>query len=176
MLKHTASAMVILAMIAIPAVAQDPSKPSIPATKPITSAATATEPSAAPVITEQKPTELRANSIIGMRVSGAQDEKVGKIYDLVLDQQGKITGVVLSVGGFLGVGDKRVALPLEKVRLTSGDKGAVIDMSRDELVKAPDFKTKEQVDAERHAELARQQVERERATQLPGPGRTLPTR
>ena len=167
--NHFASAMAILAMIAIPALAQD-------ASKPMTSASSTTATSTVPAITEQKPTELRANSIIGMRVSGAQDEKIGKIYDLVLDQQGKITGVVLSVGGVLGFGDKRVALPLEKVRLTGGEGGAVVDMSRDDLVKAPDFKTKEQIDAERHAELARQQVERERASQLPGAGRTAPAR
>lgn len=167
--KRFASMLAVLAMIAVPAFAQDSSKP-------MTSATSSIDTSTVPVITEQKPTELRANSIIGMRVSGAQDEKIGKVYDLVLDPQGKITGVVLSVGGVLGFGDKRIALPVEKVRLIGGERGAIVDMSRDELVKAPDFKTKEQIEAERHAELARQQAERERASQLPGAGRTTPSR
>ena len=40
---------------------------------------------------------------------------MGEIADLVMDQDQKLVGVVLSVGGFLGVGEKWVAVPVEQI-------------------------------------------------------------
>ena len=44
------------------------------------------------------------------------EKKVGKIEDLLLDRSGKIEAVIISVGGFLGVGDKEVAVPFEAIK------------------------------------------------------------
>ena len=54
----------------------------------------------------------KASDLIGMDVRNQQNEKLGDIKDLVVDlPSGKISYAVLSVGGFLGIGDKLIAVP-----------------------------------------------------------------
>src|ERR1017187_6880347 len=54
----------------------------------------------------------KASDIIGMTVKNLQDEKLGKVEDLALDvQSGRIVQVILSSGGFLGVGNTLMAVP-----------------------------------------------------------------
>ena len=60
---------------------------------------------------------LANDEVIGTDVLNDMDEKVGTIADLVMDQDQKLVGVVLSVGGFLGIGDKWVAVPVEQIEL-----------------------------------------------------------
>ena len=67
---------------------------------------------------------LANDEVIGTDVLNDMDEKVGTIADLVMDQDQKLVGVVLSVGGFLGIGDKWVAVPVEQIDFPSGDQPA----------------------------------------------------
>src|SRR5256885_13714801 len=58
------------------------------------------------------PTANRASEIIGMEVRNAQDQKLGKIEDIILDlASGHVSYAVLSMGGVLGIGDKLVVVP-----------------------------------------------------------------
>ena len=57
---------------------------------------------------------LAADEVIGKEVVNAADEEVGEIADLVMDPDQKLVGVVLSVGGFLGIGEKWVAVPVDR--------------------------------------------------------------
>ena len=86
-------------------------------------------------LTEQKEAQfLAADEVIGEQVVNAGDEEVGEIADLVMDQDQKLVGVVLSVGGFLGIGEKWVAIPVASIEfptdeqparlLVAGDQGA----------------------------------------------------
>jgi sporulation protein YlmC with PRC-barrel domain len=61
-----------------------------------------------PVMTQMG--EARASKVIGSSVYNDHDEKVGSIDDLLIDRDGKMN-VVLSVGGFLGMGTKYVEVP-----------------------------------------------------------------
>lgn len=67
------------------------------------------------------------------------EKKVGTIEDMILDRSGKVDAVVLSVGGFLGIGEKEVAVPFEAVKATEkGNKiWLTIDTTKDELKSAP---------------------------------------
>ncbi|MEH6647421.1 PRC-barrel domain-containing protein [Sulfitobacter sp.] len=47
--------------------------------------------------------------------------KVGEISDVLLDQNGQMIAVLAEIGGFLGIGDRDVILPLESVRFAQGD-------------------------------------------------------
>jgi sporulation protein YlmC with PRC-barrel domain len=58
----------------------------------------------------------RISKLIGVTVYNAQDEKVGEIVDLIMDPQARITTAIVSVGGYLGVGDRLVQIPLEVLR------------------------------------------------------------
>jgi sporulation protein YlmC with PRC-barrel domain len=47
-------------------------------------------------------------------VKNEQGERIGKIEDVIVSPDGKVTMAVLEVGGFLGIGDRRVAIPVEQ--------------------------------------------------------------
>ncbi len=66
-------------------------------------------------------TGYRASKVLGSSVVNEAGDTVGKIDEIIVGPDGKAPFVVLSVGGFLGVGDKLVALPYEQMR-TDGKK------------------------------------------------------
>ena len=61
----------------------------------------------------------RASKVVGLSVYNDKNESLGSINDLLTDKNGKITAVVIGVGGFLGVGEHLVAIPFEKVKFTT---------------------------------------------------------
>jgi sporulation protein YlmC with PRC-barrel domain len=80
----------------------------------------------------------KASTFIGMPVQNLQNDKLGSVKDLVFDpSSGKISYAVLSVGGFLGVGDKLIAVPITSVRPQPGQKSLVVDMTTDQIKNAP---------------------------------------
>jgi sporulation protein YlmC with PRC-barrel domain len=58
---------------------------------------------------------FRVASLIGAAIYNDQNQQIGTISDVLLDKQGKATKMVLSVGGFLGVGSRLVAVPFSQV-------------------------------------------------------------
>lgn len=58
---------------------------------------------------------VRSSKLIGVPVTGADITRIGEIEELLVDTTGKVAGVVIGVGGFLGIGEKRVAVPFDKV-------------------------------------------------------------
>jgi sporulation protein YlmC with PRC-barrel domain len=56
----------------------------------------------------------RASKLIGREVKNDQGQKLGKIEDLIVSPDGKVTMAVLEVGGFLEIGERRVAIPIEQ--------------------------------------------------------------
>jgi sporulation protein YlmC with PRC-barrel domain len=55
-------------------------------------------------------TDMRASFLIGSKITNMANETVGEINDLVLDKDGKIAAVIVGIGGFLGIGEREVAL------------------------------------------------------------------
>jgi sporulation protein YlmC with PRC-barrel domain len=80
----------------------------------------------------------RASKVIGAAVVNDANETVGKVDDVILDDD-RTSYVVLSVGGFLGVGNKLVALPYEAIRKTD-DKLIMPGATKDALKALPEFK------------------------------------
>jgi len=91
--------------------------------------------------------------VIGKEVVNDMGEPVGSIADLVMDQDQKLVGVVLSVGGFLGVGDKWVAVPVEQIDFPTPEEPARLraPVTEEQLTNAPDFMTREAIEAEQAA-------------------------
>jgi hypothetical protein len=54
--------------------------------------------------------------LIGVNVYNEANEKIGEIEELIVDKSGKVDNVVLGVGGFLGMGEHYVAVPMEKLK------------------------------------------------------------
>jgi len=84
-------------------------------------------------------TGYRASKVIGSTVVNEAGDSVGKVDEIIVGPDGKAPFVVLSVGGFLGVGDKLVALPYEQMR-TDGKKIVLPGATKDSLKSLPEFK------------------------------------
>jgi len=126
--------------------------PAEPAPAPAAEAAPANPPPSDAVISAQSDGELRADQVIGMTVYNAEGEKVGTVHDILLDKEGKATGVVLSVGGVLGVGAKSVGLTWKEIDVKPEQQQVQISYTKDQLEAAPDFKTTEQINSEMNAQ------------------------
>jgi sporulation protein YlmC with PRC-barrel domain len=60
--------------------------------------------------------EWRASKLVGMNVYNEANEKIGDINEVILDKSGKVTNVILGVGGFLGMGEHYVAVAFNKLK------------------------------------------------------------
>lgn len=83
---------------------------------------------------------LSAATLVGDEVCNMQDEKLGKIQDIMLDiSSGKIRYAVLSSGGFLGMGDRLFAIPWRALTVDTENKRFVLDVDVERLKNAPGF-------------------------------------
>lgn len=163
-----------LALFAAPVMAQDQTAPTMPQTTPpaasdtgttgtstmpsttpgtaevMPPAASTTDTAAAPstaaptFLQAQTDTQFLGSNLMGADVRSAADEDLGDVNDVVFDMNGKAVGVVVGVGGFLGIGEKNVAIPFERVTITRPDANdddirISLDTTKDELNGAPEF-------------------------------------
>ena len=83
---------------------------------------------------------LSATTLIGDPVVNRNGENLGKIEDLMIDpERSRVSYAVLSFGGFLGMGNKLFAVPLQAMRLSREDKRFVLDVDKERLKNAPGF-------------------------------------
>jgi hypothetical protein len=91
---------------------------------------------------------LSATTIIGDTVRNTAGEDLGKIEDLMIDLDfnrvgyvchGQAVDIVVSFGGFLGIGDKLFAVPLEALTLDAPNHEFILNVSRERLENAPGF-------------------------------------
>ncbi|MBY5353699.1 PRC-barrel domain containing protein [Rhizobium leguminosarum] len=135
-------------------------KPMTPdVTKPAGDAAQA--PAAAPTadtaqagyLTEQAPDQISANTYIGQSVYNAKNESIGSIDDLIMKKDGGIVAAIVGVGGFLGIGKKDVAVPMEKITVAQNTQDGSVKLTTSEtsesLKAAPEFKTLAMLAAEK---------------------------
>ena len=86
------------------------------------------------------PRVLSAGSIIGNKVVNREGEQLGIIRDLVIDlDDAQIAYAVLSFGGFMGLGDKLFAIPLEALAFNTRDNTVILDVDKEVLKNAPGF-------------------------------------
>jgi sporulation protein YlmC with PRC-barrel domain len=84
---------------------------------------------------------FNASQVVGLSVVNNADDKIGKISELLVDQNGKINGVIVDVGGFLGIGTHPVKLGWNQIRLINkdGTEQAVVNMNKDALKQMPEY-------------------------------------
>jgi len=123
-----------------PAPSPEPST-ATPAPAPDKSADAAT--SAGTFASTQSADEWRSSKLVGLTVYNSANEKVGDINDLVLGPDGKISNAVIGVGGFLGLGEKLVAVAFSDLQLNRDADGTMrvtINSTKEALESAPDYK------------------------------------
>ena len=107
--RHIAYCLVLTAFTAAPALAQ--TKPDAPA-------------GGMQFITAQSPDQWRGSKLIGVNVVGPGEEKIGAISEVLVDHSGNAQAVVIGVGGFLGIGQKDVAVPFNTLKWVSHEEAA----------------------------------------------------
>src|SRR3712207_3910466 len=100
--KHMAACLVATAFVAAPALAQTSTVP--PSNQPATSAqssqpqSTTASAQSGQFMTQMQPQQIRASKLVGVDIIGANNESIGDVNDLILDQQGMPQVVVIGVG------------------------------------------------------------------------------
>jgi hypothetical protein len=87
--------------------------------------------------------EMRASKLIGTKVTNAANESVGEINDVVLGKDGKVAAVILGVGGFLGMGERDVAISYSGLKFAkdSNNRDVItVNATKDQLKAAPAWK------------------------------------
>jgi hypothetical protein len=82
---------------------------------------------------------MPASDLIGTDVKNQEGETVADIVDLVKEQGSEEIYAVLSVGGFLGIGDKRVMVPLDELQVDQEGEVIMANASEDQLRDMPEF-------------------------------------
>ena len=116
-----------------------------PSTMPSSTGSTANAPvgsTGAVLIDRQKSGEALSSELVGAAVYSATGERVGDVNDLVIDTTGRVAGVVIGVGGFLGMGEKNVAVDYATVVKGRDDNGRprlTVHLTKDALKSAVPF-------------------------------------
>jgi hypothetical protein len=147
-----------------PAAAQTTQQKPTGPTGPSATTETPKAPVTGQIMTQDANTVL-AKDFIGQAVYSPDKAKIGTISDLILSKDAKtVEGFVIGVGGFLGIGEKSVALKMDRLQISQTPEGAMqltMDAKKEELANAPSFKSKRDADSEKQAaERARNQPAR----------------
>ena len=102
---------------------------------------------------------MLSTDLVGASVKVGDQDKAGTVADLVITKDGKVSAVVLGVGGFLGLGSRNVAVNLEDVTIMHDGRKTIVQVNatKAQLEKAPPFKSLADIRAEQDAQAARQQ-------------------
>lgn len=125
-----------LAALLTPALAEEP------ATAPAAQNETpAVEVGETVYIRSQPAGAVFASDLVGLDILGSDNKKIGDVNDILITGDGAVAAVVIGVGGFLGLGEKDVAVPLSSLKISAvdGHTQASIDATERDLLEAPLF-------------------------------------
>ena len=120
-MRKVFAAVALGALMAFPAFAQD------------------AQPTGAAMTTGQ----ISASDLLGETVMNEANESIGDVNDVILDRDGKVTSVIVGAGGFLGMGEKDVALSFDKLKFaTDKDNDLVVttNATKESLQALPTYK------------------------------------
>ena len=93
-------------------------------------------------LTAQDPGDWLAYRLVGTKVLNGAGEKIGDVNDVVVDVDGRVSAIVLGVGGYLGFNEKSVAVPFYQIQIgdvLGGSRIVVLNASKEELKAAPPY-------------------------------------
>lgn len=139
-MKKFIPAAAVIALMAMPAFAQE--APMTPAQRSAPSEATSPAAPAGTTIASSLADSISAKKLINESVKNAANEPIGDINDVLISSDGKVAAVIVGVGGFLGMGEKDVALPFDQLMFARNADGALAvstNMSKEALQSAPEY-------------------------------------
>ena len=118
-------------------------------------------------VTKQPANEWSARVFLGETVQNTAGETLGKIHDFVFDCSGRISTAVIAVGGFMGMGEKEVAVPFNALNVRTGSDNKrliVVSLSAEAIKQAPHFvaseKTKMDLIKDKASEIGNEAIEK----------------
>jgi hypothetical protein len=120
-----------------------------PVPKPEPPAAAAPSSGSAPILVPPRATDAEVRplddsivSVLGRKVQGANGEDLGRVVDVLADAAGRVRVAIIEFGGFLGVGNRRIAVDWSLLRFPAGgqDKSLTLSVSGKKLQSAPEYK------------------------------------
>jgi len=116
-------------------------------TQPPASTPPARSPGGETQMKSQAPTEevkgaWNARDFMRSRVYNMNGERIGDVNDILIDDSGRVTAIVLGVGGFLGIGEKEVSTTPDQVKRmvhSDGQTYFTVNATKDQLMAAPDY-------------------------------------
>jgi sporulation protein YlmC with PRC-barrel domain len=121
-----------------------PGETSTPPAAPSESAASeSSSASSITYATQQSSDQHRSSKVVGQPVYNAAGERIGDVNELILGANGQVESAVIGVGGFLGLGEKQVAVMYKDLKFTSDANGSMritLNSTKEALETAPDFK------------------------------------
>ena len=151
-MMRIAAAAAIAALMSTAAMAQTMNPPPARQAPPMAQPAPSTQPApnqnaaksmpSAKVMTSLPADSKTVTNFYKQAVYDPSDNKIGDVDDLLVSKDGKINAAIVGVGGFLGIGEKDVAVPFEALAMTQKNNKwyLVMNATKDELKNAPGFK------------------------------------
>ena len=97
-------------------------------------------PSGQPMWYSHQPDDMRASKLINTKIVNTANETVGDVNEIVLGKDGKVAAVIVGVGGFLGMGEREVAMSFNSIRMSRDSNNNLVltvDATKDGLKSAP---------------------------------------
>lgn len=129
---------------AMPPAQTEAQKSMTPSEAPSPSASAELASDSPQFLNKQERSDWLSSNLLGVSVVNAANESIGAINDLITDENGKVIGVLIGAGGFLGIGQKDVAIRFEDLKLSRDEKDnvtALVNISQETLAAAPDYET-----------------------------------
>jgi sporulation protein YlmC with PRC-barrel domain len=106
--------------------------------------ATQEVPKVGPNFIQVQTTDMLSSNVVGLDIYNSQNNDIGKVQDIAFDASKKVTGYILSVGGFLGMGTHYVAVNPDALMVSYDAQNktwkATMNATKDQLKSAPEFK------------------------------------
>ena len=89
------------------------------------------------------PDQITTEELTGARVYGSNDEDIGEVHELLLDDSGQIQQAVLDIGGFLGLGEHQIAVTMDELKILRNQEGGqlrvYVNATKEELEAQPEY-------------------------------------
>jgi hypothetical protein len=133
----------------LPPEAPPPKRRPKPKPEPPPPAPSVAAPAAPATDAEVKPLDSSVVTVLGKKVQGPKGEDMGRVVDVLADAGGRVRIAVVEFGGFLGVGNRRIAVDWSLLRFNPDDQNAplILSVSRQKLQSAPEYKNAAQPQA-----------------------------
>jgi sporulation protein YlmC with PRC-barrel domain len=129
-----------------PGTAANPTTANPTTMAPANTPQTATQPvpKDGPSFIQVQSGDMLTSNIVGLDIYNSQNDDIGKVQDVAFDASKRVTGYILSVGGFLGMGTRYVAVNPDALMVSYDAQNkvwkATMNATKDELKSAPEFK------------------------------------